>query len=186
MSKPLFGVWLGNANENSEDGGLITFGGVDSDRYTGDFTWAKVIRKGYWEVELKEATLGGFKLNLGKKRLGAAIDTGSSLFVVPTQMAEEINSRIGAKKTWSGQYTLDCSTVESLPDFSVKFGDNVYTLAATDYVLNAQNQCISGFMGMDIPEPAGPLVIVGDVFLRKFYTIYDLGNDRVGFDKSLN
>lgn len=81
MSKPLFGVWLGNANENSEDGGLITFGGVDSERYTGDFTWAKVIRKGYWEVALSNVMLGGKDIGVTTSR--AAIDTGSSLFALP-------------------------------------------------------------------------------------------------------
>ena len=36
----------------------------------------------------------------------------------------------------------------------------------------------------DIPTPAGPLVILGDAFLRKYYSIYDFGSNTVGIAKS--
>jgi len=59
-----------------------------------------------------------------------------------------------------------------------------FTISANEYILEVQGSCISAFSGFDIPPPAGPLVILGDAFLRKWYSIYDLGNNAVGLAKA--
>jgi saccharopepsin len=96
----------------------------------------------------------------------------------------KLTRRIGAKKSWNGQYTVDCDSISSLPELAFVFNGKKYKLKGEDYVLNAGGTCISSFTGMDIPAPIGPLWIIGDTFLRKYFTVYDLGRNAVGFADS--
>ncbi|CAB4386262.1 unnamed protein product [Rhizophagus irregularis] len=184
IDEPIFSFWLSDADKDNSVGGELVFGGADESRFTGNIHWAPIRRKGYWEIELEKVVFDGEDVEM--EDTGAAIDTGTSLLAVPTVIADLINKQIGAKKNFAGQYIIDCEKVPSLPDFSLQFNGKLFTLTGSEYILKAQNQCISAFMGLDIPEPLGPIWIIGDAFLRKFYTIYDLGNDRVGFANSTN
>lgn len=94
------------------------------------------------------------------------------------------NKEIGAKKGFNGQYTIDCKKVSSLPPLTFTLTGHNFTIGAEDYILEVQGSCVSAFQGIDIPEPAGPLAILGDAFLRKWYSIYDLENNSVGLAKS--
>jgi len=155
------------------------FGGIDDSAYTGKIHYAPVRRKAYWEVELSKLKFGDDVLEL--EDTGAAIDTGTSLIALPTDIAEMLNTQIGATKSWNGQYTVDCAKVPSLPDLSFTFDGKDYPLKGSDYILEVQGTCMSAFTGMDINIPGGSLWIIGDVFLRRYYTVYDLGRNAVGF-----
>jgi len=176
IDEPVFSFRIGTS-EN--DGGEAIFGGIDLSAYRGDIHYVPVRRKAYWEVELPKVSFGDDVLEL--EHTGAAIDTGTSLIAVPTDIAEMLNTQIGAKKSWNGQYQLDCAKVPSLPELTFHFGGKAYPLKGTDYILDIQGTCISAFTGMDINLPGGSLWIIGDVFLRKYYTVYDHGKDAVGF-----
>lgn len=90
----------------------------------------------------------------------------TSLIAMPTDVAEIMNAEIGAKKSWSGQYTVDCAAIPKLPDLTFVFAGKDFTISASDYILQVQGQCISAFTGLDMPPQVGNLWIVGDVFLR--------------------
>ncbi|EJD53628.1 aspartic peptidase A1 [Auricularia subglabra TFB-10046 SS5] len=179
LDQPVFSFRLG-ASES--DGGSAVFGGVDSSHYKGQITYVPVRRKAYWEVELEGIKLGDDEVDF--ENTGAAIDTGTSLIVLPVDIGEMINAQIGAKKSWNGQYTVPCEKRSSLPNFTFNFGGKPYVLTGEDYVLELSGTCVSAFTPMDFNVPGGDLWIVGDVFLRKYFTVYDLGRNAVGFAES--
>jgi len=176
LDEPVFSFRVG---PSEEDGGEFVLGGIDPSLFTGKIDYVPVRRQAYWEVELDKISFGEDVLEL--ENTGAAIDTGTSLIAAPSDIAEMLNAEIGATKSWNGQYTVDCAKVPSLPELAFYFNGKAYPLKGTDYILNVQNTCISAFQGLDIPVPGGQLWIIGDVFLRRYFTVYDLGRNAVGF-----
>jgi saccharopepsin len=178
LDEPVFAFYLNHDDEGSE----ATFGGVDKSRYKGDIEYIPLRRKAYWEVDLDSIAFGDEIAEL--EDTGVILDTGTSLNVLPTGLAELLNAEIGAKKGYNGQYTVDCSKKSSLPDITFSLSGSNYSLPADDYILEVSGSCISTFQGMDIPAPAGPLAILGDAFLRRYYTVYDLGRNAVGLARA--
>jgi hypothetical protein len=80
---------------------------------------------------------------------------------------------------------VPCDKVPTLPEISLVIAGQVYTLKGEDYILNisagGKSICLSGFMGIDLPPRVGELWILGDVFIGRYYTIFDFGQSQVGF-----
>ncbi|KAH9905819.1 Asp-domain-containing protein [Xylariomycetidae sp. FL2044] len=180
IDEPVFAFYL--SGENGGDDSEVVFGGVDKDHYTGKITEIPLRRKAYWEVDFDSISFGGETAEL--ENTGVILDTGTSLIALPSDLAELLNKEIGAKKGYNGQYSVECSARDSLPDITFTLSGYDFAISPYDYILEVQGSCISTFMGMDFPAPVGPLAILGDAFLRKWYSIYDLGKGTVGLAKA--
>ena len=181
LDEKVFAFYLGNTNEEGDDS-VAVFGGIDKDHYTGEMVKIPLRRKAYWEVDFDAITFGQETAELDST--GAILDTGTSLIALPSTLAELLNKEIGAEKSFNGQYTIDCEKRDELPDLTFTLTGHNFTIGAYDYILEVQGNCVSAFMGFDIPEPAGPLAILGDAFLRQWYSVYDLGENAVGLAKA--
>ncbi|XP_055837156.1 lysosomal aspartic protease-like [Episyrphus balteatus] len=183
IQAPVFSFYL-NRNENGQEGGELIFGGSDRSHYKGEFTYLPVTEQGYWQFAMDGGHVGG--VSFCKYGCQAIADTGTSLITGPTSDIEAINNAIGAQSDEYGDYFVDCESISQLPTINFVLGGKTFALEGKDYILNSgDDTCTVGFSAMDQYALNEPMWILGDVFIGRFYTEFDLGQNRVGFAEAV-
>jgi len=183
----LFSQGLVSANEfsfflssnNNDTTSALILGGVDSQYYTGAITYVKFnliqILTGYWLITGDDLKVNGASAGVCSQ-CAMVVDTGTSILTGPTSAVGPLIQKIG-------NVSADCSNVDSLPTLTFTFNGVDFPLEPSFYVLQGpddtgKNVCQLGLEALDVGLP---LWILGDPFLRKYYTVFDRANNRVGF-----
>ncbi|KAM4748866.1 cathepsin E-like [Rhinophrynus dorsalis] len=186
VDKAIFSFHL-NKDEDSQYGGELIFGGIDKSLYKGPIHWVPITEKGYWQIRLDNVKIHGEKM-FCQNGCEAIIDSGTSLITGPRVDIGKLQSLLGATPTLFGEYILDCNRISSLPSVTFTIGQRDYTLSAEQYMIKEKSEtshiCLTGFQPMEISTKSGPLWILGDLFMSKFYSVFDRENDRIGLAKS--
>eukprot|EP00980_Cylindrotheca_fusiformis_P031514 scaffold26495_cov103-Cylindrotheca_fusiformis.AAC.1 len=177
VDQPVFSFYLG---DNAP--GELTFGGYDSSKFEGDLKFVKLDAATYWQIAVDKISAGEYEDRTTDK-ITAIVDSGTSLLTGPKAEIRKIASAVGAKPNIMGEYTVDCATVDDIPDVVFTIGGVDYTIPGKDTVIQAQGTCLFAFMGLDIPAP-GPQWILGDVFMRQYYTVFNYHDETIGFAKA--
>jgi len=174
ISEPVFAFYL--QEEASEQGELV-LGGIDSSHFTGPLADVPLTSETYWQVSLDAMRFGGEAVVSSPAK--AIIDSGTSLLAGPPEQVAALARQAGATSIMGKEYIVDCAKVDSLPPLNITLGGHHFVLAGKDYVLQVSTQCLFAFTGIDVPAPRGPLWIMGDVFMRKYYCVFDYGGKRM-------
>jgi len=178
VEEPKFSFWL-NRNQDDPVGGELILGGSDPAYYEGEMHYVDLSETKYWKVSMKGISVGGDDTIACNGGCEGILDTGTTLIIGPIDEVQAINEAIGAKYVPGAGYQVECDVVDQLPSIELEFGGKIFELSGPEYILKVsgrgQTQCISGFGGASIP-----FWILGDVFLGKYYTEFDVGNKRVG------
>lgn len=172
-----FSVFL--SSKQGGDTSALILGGTDSTYYSGDVFFTKLNPLqpllGYWLITGDEIQVNGNNTGVCKN-CGLVVDTGTSVLTGPP-------SQIGPLLKAVGNVSSDCSNVDQMPTITFVIGGKSFDLGPDFYVLKATNsngaqECQLGIQALN---PGIPLWILGDPFIRKYYTVFDRTNNQVGF-----
>jgi hypothetical protein len=165
------------------NGSSLVLGGVNTKYADGDFKYYPLISKDYWRITMSDIVFNGTSYKTGSN-IQAIIDTGTSVIAGPKAVIAKMTAGFGP----GAQKQVDCNKIDSYPDLTFSFGSDKYVLKARDYILKitqlAQTECIVGLIGLDLPAQLGEAFILGDSFIKTYYTHFDVENGQVGFAKA--
>jgi len=97
----------------------------------------------------------------------AIVDTGTSLIVGPSAMVTKLQAAIN----------FQTCNIATLPNILIQLDGVTLTLQPSTYVIVNGGTCQLGISG----STTNTFWILGDAFIRGFYTVFDKGTNRVGF-----
>ncbi|KAK8738054.1 hypothetical protein OTU49_004380 [Cherax quadricarinatus] len=187
VTQPIFSFYL-NHDMSSTLGGELVLGGSDPNHYEGEFQYVPVSRVGYWQITIDEIKLGGEAKSFCNPCEGI-VDTGTSLIVGPSDQVHEIVTELGGYAFLAGEYLINCNKVDEMPVFTFTLNGIDFELTGSELVIESVDEatgvktCIVGIMGVDLGSIEA--WILGDTFISRYYTEFNVEEKRIGFAKSI-
>ncbi|KAF9369621.1 hypothetical protein CPB97_003443 [Podila verticillata] len=193
ISSNVIGVWFQPITDGGteETNGEVTFGGLDSTKYSGSITYVPITTASparyYWGIDVSEIAYGTAKVT---STIHGIVDTGTTLILLSSSATSALYKHIpGAKlDNDTGVYIIPPTEVPKLKNITFKIGCKDFTLTPAQYTI-PQNQVtnIGGKAGTTYSwisslgdNDSGLAFILGQKFLENFYSVYDTTNKQVG------
>ncbi|NWH91392.1 PEPA protein, partial [Aegithalos caudatus] len=175
VDRHLFSVCL---SRDSQGGSFVLFGAIDPYYTTRGISWIPLSAETYWQISMESVSINGAPVACSSG-CQAIVDTGTTLLAVPIRAFRTLMRRLGASS--SGE--ISCEAVRNLPSLIFRIHGKEFPVPPRAYVLRSNGYCTLGLQGMDTPTEEGELWILGDVFIREYYVIFDRANNKVGLSR---
>jgi len=174
--------------------GEILFGGVDHDLYLGELKSLPLIeeKKSRWAVAATSLSVNdGEGLVLDLKGT-AVFETEFPFIGLPEKYVRILDEQLGmqnAGKSWDYIRSIECSGRRLLHNITIVLGGEEFVVSPWEYTAEADmgdfgggRRCVSAF----VPNAEDDQdVVLGSVFLRAFYGVFDLDRRTVSSEYSL-
>lgn len=160
---------------------------MNPDHFTGELTYIPVTQKKYWQVDFGGIEIDGRWIQTAESGTQAIIDTGTTLTVLPPALSRAFHDAIpGAQYSNRYGWRVPCDAGKNNnATVTFKLGGKDFPVPIADMIRERSSPddpslCFSG-----VAETYSDLVIMGDTFLRNYYSVYDYrGNAQIGLAPS--
>ncbi|KAF7310257.1 Acid protease [Mycena indigotica] len=173
ITQPLFTVKL----DRGDNAGFYSFGEIDETVTSNPITYTDVdSSQGFWMVPSTSFTLNGKTIQ--REGNTAILDTGTTLALVDDDTVSAIYGKIKGAKFDQNQGGWMYPSTSTVPDIQFAIGDTLYTLNAADFPFGDADD---GFVfGGVQSRGSNPFDILGDIFLKSVYVVFNQGESTVG------
>ncbi|KAI0148366.1 aspartic peptidase domain-containing protein [Xylariaceae sp. FL1272] len=187
-----FSLALGSKDDEE---GVIIFGGLDTSKFTGTLQTLPIIPPSnspdrvarYW-IQMNSVSLrppSGQVKEYANTSLPVFLDSGSTLSLLPTAVAEAISADFGGQaNTEAGFYLVDCSLRDESGTVDFAF-DGVtihvpYSEFIREFASSFGSMCALGI------SPSDDFTLLGDTVLRSAYAVFDQTNNAIHLAEYVN
>ncbi|RPD60574.1 acid protease [Lentinus tigrinus ALCF2SS1-7] len=189
----LIGVSFQPTTELEVTNGVLTFGGVDSSKFTGDIAYVPITStspaSSYVGID-QSITYGSAGTTILSSTAGIT-DTGTTLVLIASDALAAYQAATGAvSDSNTGLLKITQDQFDNLESLFFHIGDNTYEFTANAQIWpRALNTAIGGdadsiyLITADLGSDSGEGLdfIDGFAFLERFYYVYDVAGSKVGF-----
>jgi hypothetical protein len=183
----IFSIFLNNNKYEKDDKrkpkSMLMIGGTDLDKYSNgdDVNYYQISSRNDKLWSLNMSSIKCKDTEIETDETFAVLDSNNPKIIGPKAKVDKLFERFEAMYGCGYYYSrmvCDCSEIYAIvkfPHITIKIEDDEYTFHEGNYFKKTSKVCFLMFEGADIDY-----WILGQPFLRKYYSIYDIKNERIG------
>lgn len=173
LSSNVVGFSLSRAADNPKDG-EVNFGTIDTTKFGGNISYTAT-NQDTWTIPLDDVYVNDQAVGFTGK--SATIDTGTTYILIPPADAASLFALVPGSSKSGENYIIPCNSTATL---EFEFSGIKYAIEPEDYIgATSTGGCVSTIVGHE--SSGANTWLVGDVFLKNVYTVFDFDNAQVGF-----
>eukprot|EP00163_Fabomonas_tropica_P003162 TRINITY_DN12634_c0_g1_i1.p1 TRINITY_DN12634_c0_g1~~TRINITY_DN12634_c0_g1_i1.p1 ORF type:complete len:454 (+),score=114.32 TRINITY_DN12634_c0_g1_i1:59-1420(+) len=177
-----------------DQGGVLTYGGYDSQYISGSIMWAPMAGFGYYSNQFNSVTIGTQVQAPVQNQI--IIDSGTNVLLLEDAMFDFIKDTIkaqcsssslhgvcdvpsGSKDLFSGGcFTFTEAQKAAFPNITLNLQGANLTLSGDDYLVDHPTKSETCY---GISNTGSTFNIIGDAVMQNYYVIFDRDNSRLGW-----